>query len=85
MSSTDADPPVRTEPVAHATVRPSIVNRSPVYYGWIIWVVAMIGMTASMPGQTANVSLFIDQWIADFGLEDRSTKVPTPYSAEIVE
>ncbi|MEL6270609.1 MAG: MFS transporter [Chloroflexota bacterium] len=73
MSSTDADPPVRTEPVAHATVRPSIVNRSPVYYGWIIWVVAMIGMTASMPGQTANVSLFIDQWIADFGLEDRST------------
>ncbi|MEM6282869.1 MAG: MFS transporter [Chloroflexota bacterium] len=54
-------------------LRKSIVNRSPVYYGWVIWVVAMIGMTASIPGQTANVSLFIDLWIADFGLENRST------------
>jgi MFS family permease len=51
----------------------SIVNRTPVYYGWVIWLVAVVGLSASMPGQTANVSLFIDRWIADFGLTDRST------------
>lgn len=53
--------------------RRSIVNRSPVYYGWVIWIVATIGMSASMPGQTANVSLFVNQWIGEFGLEGRGT------------
>lgn len=50
----------------------SIVNRTPVYYGWVVWLVAAVGMSATMPGQTANVSLFIDRWIADFGLENRT-------------
>lgn len=51
----------------------SVVNRSPVFYGWVIWLVAAVGMSSSMPGQTASISLFIDRWITDFGLENRST------------
>ncbi len=50
-----------------------MANRSPFYYGWVIWLAGTITLSASMPGQTANVSLFIDQWIADFGLDNRST------------
>jgi len=51
----------------------SIVNHSPVYYGWVVWLVSTLTLSASMPGQTASVSLFIDRWIVDFGLDDRST------------
>lgn len=43
------------------------------YYGWVVWLAATLGIVATMPGQTASVSLFIDRWIADFGLENRST------------
>ncbi len=57
-----------------ATTQPrSIVNRTPIYYGWVIYIFATLGITASMPGQTANISLFIDRWIAEFGLDNRST------------
>ncbi len=51
----------------------AFVQRSPIYYGWVVWFVGAITLSASMPGQTASVSLFIDRWIADFGLDDRST------------
>ena len=51
----------------------SIVNRTPVYYGWFILLIAIVGMCSTMPGQTPGIGLFIDRWIADFGLEDRST------------
>jgi len=50
-----------------------LVGRVPVFYGWVIWLVAAVGMSSSMPGQTASISLFIDRWIADFGLDNRST------------
>lgn len=53
-------------------VRRSIVNSSPVYYGWVVWFVAMIGVMATSPGQSFSVSLFLDHFIADFGL-DRTT------------
>lgn len=49
-----------------------LVRRSPIYYGWIIWVVATIGMLATAPGQSFTVSLFIDHFISDFSL-DRTT------------
>jgi MFS family permease len=56
-----------------ATVRKSrIVERSPVYYGWLILLAATLGMMMTAPGQTFGVSVFLDDIIADLGLS-RST------------
>lgn len=52
--------------------RKSIVARTPFYYGWVIWAVATLGLIATSPGQSFTVSLFIDHYIADFGI-DRTT------------
>ncbi len=49
-----------------------LVAASPVYYGWIVWLVALIGAICSSPGQSFSVSLFMDFFIEDFGL-DRTT------------
>jgi MFS family permease len=49
-----------------------IVRHSPIFYGWVVWFVATIGLAATSPGQSFSVSLFIDHYIADFGL-DRTT------------
>jgi len=49
-----------------------IVNRSPIFYGWVVWFVALIGMISTSPGQSFSVSLFLDFFIEDFGL-DRTT------------
>ncbi len=35
--------------------------RSPFYYGWVVVVVGTIGAAASIPGQTAGVSVFTDE------------------------
>lgn len=54
-----------------STVSPlksSLVQRTPIYYGWVIWMVATLGLTATSPGQSFSVSLFIDHYIDDFGL-----------------
>ena len=50
----------------------SIVTASPIYYGWVVWMVAIVGMIASSPGQSFSVSLFMDFFIEDFDL-DRTT------------
>jgi len=52
--------------------RSRLVAASPVYYGWIVWLVALIGAICSSPGQSFSVSLFMDFFIEDFGL-DRTT------------
>lgn len=44
------------------------VRYSPVFYGWVIWGVATLGFIASSPGQSFTTSLFIDQYIKEFGL-----------------
>lgn len=49
-----------------------LVDASPVYYGWVVVIAATIGMAMTIPGQTAGISLFIDQIMADLGLS-RST------------
>ncbi|MEX0601439.1 MAG: MFS transporter [Rhodothermales bacterium] len=49
-----------------------LVSASPVYYGWIVVAAATVGMAMTMPGQTAGVSLFIDQIMIDVGVT-RST------------
>jgi sugar phosphate permease len=55
-----------------------VVNRSPVFYGWVILVAGSIGMIMTSPGQTYAVSIFIDSFIADLGIS-RSV-VSTLYS-----
>lgn len=45
-----------------------MVGSSPIYYGWIVLIVATIGVIATAPGQSFTVSLFIDSFIEDFGL-----------------
>lgn len=40
----------------------------PFYYGWVVLAVATVGMAATLPAQTAGVSLFIDALIDDLGL-----------------
>ncbi len=57
---------------AKAPVVRSIVTSSPIYYGWVVWLVAIVGMIASAPGQSFSISLFMDFFIEDFGL-DRTT------------
>lgn len=50
----------------------NIVTRTPIYYGWVIWVVGTIGFIATSPGQSYSVSLFVDKFITDLQL-DRAT------------
>ncbi len=45
-----------------------LVQGVPFYYGWIVLAVATVGMAATLPAQTAGVSLFIDALIDDLGL-----------------
>lgn len=57
-----------TQPIRQS----KLVQGSPIFYGWVVWFVATIGITATSPGQSFSVSLFIDHYIVDFGL-DRSS------------
>lgn len=52
----------QTQPVEHSRT----IERSPVFYGWVVWAVAMLGIIATAPGQSYSVSLFIDAYIAEF-------------------
>ncbi len=45
-----------------------IVSRSPIYYGWIILIVATFGTIMTSPGQTYAVSIFIEQFIQELGI-----------------
>lgn len=60
------------------TPKKSIVSQSPLFYGWIVWAVATIGMIATSPAQSFTVSLFIDHYIDDFAIS--RTTVSTLYS-----
>ncbi len=44
------------------------VDKSPVFYGWVVWAVATLGMIATSPGQSFSVSLFNDHFINDFDM-----------------
>jgi MFS transporter, OFA family, oxalate/formate antiporter len=43
-------------------------KRSPIFYGWIVLLVAVIGSISSIPGQTAGFSPFTDPMIKESGL-----------------
>lgn len=42
--------------------------RSPVFYGWVVLAASVLGVLASIPGQTMGVSVFTDDLIAATGL-----------------
>ncbi len=46
----------------------SVLLIFPFYYGWIILVVASIGVLASIPGQTMGVSVFTDYYISNLSI-----------------
>ena len=51
------------------TRRPTLLmRRLPGFYGWTILAAATLGMAATLPGQTAGVSLFIEGFVRDLDL-----------------
>jgi OFA family oxalate/formate antiporter-like MFS transporter len=48
--------------------RPFDPRRVPFYYGWVVLVAGTIGIIASVPGQTAGVSVFTDDLTSTTGL-----------------
>lgn len=48
--------------------RPFDPRRVPFYYGWVVVVAGTLGAIASVPGQTAGVSVFTDDLISTTGL-----------------
>jgi MFS family permease len=45
-----------------------LIQKSPIFYGWIIFTVGTIGLTMTSPGQTYAVSIFIEHFIDDLNL-----------------
>ncbi|MCI0714586.1 MAG: MFS transporter [Chloroflexi bacterium] len=52
----------------HAEHPRTLVDRSPLFYGWVVWAVATVGMILTSPAQSFTTSLFIDQFIVEFDL-----------------
>jgi MFS family permease len=49
-------------------IRSRLINRSPIFYGWIILIIGALGMIMTSPGQTYSVSIFIEHFINDLGI-----------------
>jgi MFS family permease len=45
------------------------VTRFPVFYGWVVLVVATVGMILPFAGHNTTIALFIDDFIAEFNLD----------------
>jgi|Marorgknorr_s2lv_3_1036020.scaffolds.fasta_scaffold00330_14 cyanate permease len=43
-------------------------KRSPIYYGWVVWLFSTLGFLFSIPGQTMGMAVFTDPFIEVFGL-----------------
>ena len=59
---------INPSPRLLAPTWPFPVNRSPVFYGWMIWLVSTLGYLMSVPGQTMGLAVFTDWFIDAFGL-----------------
>ena len=46
----------------------ALVKKSPIFYGWIIFLVGTLGLILTSPGQTYAVSIFIEYFIGDLGI-----------------
>ncbi len=49
-------------------LRSRLIDRSPLFYGWLVLAVATVGMMMTIPGQTVGVSIFLDGIIAELGM-----------------
>ena len=47
---------------------PFPARRSPVFYGWVIWFISLVGFIMSVPGQTMGMAVFTDTFIEVLGL-----------------
>lgn len=56
----------------------SLVNRSPVFYGWVIMLIGTLGLIMTSPGQTYAVSIFVEHLIHDLNLS--RSEVSTMYT-----
>ena len=63
-------------------LRSRMVEGSPIYYGWVILIVATLASIMTTPGQTFGVSVFIEHFIKDLGLS--RSLVSTLYSVGTV-
>lgn len=65
-----------SEPAAQSS---RVVNRSPIFYGWVIMMAGTFGLIMTGPAQTYAVSIFIERFIADLGIS--RSLVSTLYAA----
>ncbi len=68
-----------SQPNAHAIRHSRLINRSPIYYGWVILLIGTLGLIMTSPGQTYAVSIFIEHFITDLGVS--RSLVSTLYTA----
>ena len=61
-------PPAKPPPTKPSMQRSRVIQKSPVYYGWVILVAGTLGLMMTLPGQTVGVSVFLDSIIAELGL-----------------
>ncbi|MCC5861559.1 MAG: MFS transporter [Gammaproteobacteria bacterium] len=61
-------PPVRPSHRAWHPEFPLRPARSPVFYGWVLTIIATLGVTASIPGQTIGMAAFTDPLMSALGL-----------------
>lgn len=54
--------------LSNSVLRSRVIERSPVYYGWIILAVGTIGVILSSPGQTYSFSIFLEEFIHELGI-----------------
>ena len=52
-------------------------RRSPIFYGWVIWLFSTAGFICSIPGQTMGMAVFTDTFIEVLGLS--RTQLSTAY------
>jgi MFS family permease len=57
-----------TTPPYNVVQSSRLVNKSPVFYGWIIGLIGTLGLILTSPGQTYAVSIFIEHFITDLNL-----------------
>jgi MFS transporter, OFA family, oxalate/formate antiporter len=52
-------------------------KRTPIFYGWVIWLLSTLGFLLSIPGQTMGMAVFTDPFMDAFGLS--RTELSTAY------
>ena len=42
--------------------------KTPFFYGWVIWLLSVLGFLISIPGQTMGMAVFTDPFLEAFGM-----------------